>query len=149
MGLSKSMDVFGSTFNKESSQLKEIEKKYQSDISNVGDSKTKQASVARGYQDSVRKVTNSIMRKDANLRLRFPFKLSDTVKRKLESHPSYYENDGVITKVYGGSCIQCGKKIHAGVLYVEDNKSGVNCCLVCANPNLDIDGESYKIKTGS
>ena len=146
MGLSKSMDVFGSTFSDEASLLGDIEARYRKDIEEAGSSPSKKDAAERRYQSSLKEVTNSVMRKDSNLRLEFPFRRSDENKQNLFGHLDYYENEGIITRGNGGMCICCGEEIKKDALYVDDDRSGVCSCLACANPNLDIDNNFYRIR---
>lgn len=145
-GQTAKLDIFSSTSSEEKKMLEIAKEKYETRVAEAAKGYGVCREVDRDYRKNIEDAADSILKKDRNLRLTFPFALSPENKLKLISNIGYYENDGILTSGYGGVCIQCGTKIQHGEVYVDDDSSAVCMCMKCAKADDSVDGDIIQLK---
>lgn len=132
---------FGEMFPEEDKKVRDIEKTYIAAVSGSSSEKKKMAA-RNAMQSGLKKAADSLLRKDKDMQIQFPFKLTKDIVDKITVNPKYYLNAGIIARTHQkGRCPVCGKKFKQGDVFVVCGDKGSRMvCLDCEDSNVVIDG---------
>lgn len=142
----KKMSLFEESFPEQSKKISAIQVKYTEAVRKADNNPEPIRRATLERNDALSDVADSILKADKDLRLSYPFKLTDEIISNLKNNLQYYENDKIVNKVpYAGKCISCGKSFNHGDLFVEECGSSVATCIDCCDKDVSIDGKKFRL----